>query len=101
MSAAGLYATGADLLLEPVIHLRHAGLNRLQLMGRLDLRRLSDRSKPTRALRHGAHKLRRNAQDVQHVVVSLVSGLNSALATNLHRHQISDSQTLEHVRHRT
>lgn len=47
-----------DLLPEPVIPLRHTRLNRLQFIGRIDLRHLPDRPKTTRILRHYAHQLR-------------------------------------------
>lgn len=47
-----------DLLPEPVIPLRHTHLNRLQFIGRINLRRLPDRPKTTRILRHYAHQLR-------------------------------------------
>ena len=47
-----------DLLPEPVIPLRHTRLNRLQFIGRINLRRLPGRPKTTRILRHYAHQLR-------------------------------------------
>lgn len=53
---------------QPVIQLSHTRLNRLQFIGRIDLCRLPNRSKPTRILRNNPHQLRRNAQACQHVI---------------------------------
>ncbi len=67
-----IYFEPHNILTHPIIQLHHSRLNQLQLIGRINLRRLSDRPKTTSILRNNPHQLRRDPQAGEHVITRLI-----------------------------